>query len=708
MSIKKKRLISKEDLLDPTPLLDQAIQSGLDTGYSSVNDRDIKKAKNAVEWTIGAEFLNVVPYPKQLQDIIFFFSSVCFFCSDTAWLVNTPRNASLGEILERCQLMINGRCPRCKRNVVEMRYEWCLDPSRCFDGYIKPDVPNELCAVKGQRSGKSIEAAIMSTYVLHRYLKLPNPSRWFGLLKKQVLHMTFCAVTAKQAWENMWQPFSDLVDDSPWFQEYHKFLDDEAQRLGAEFWSKKDTYLWYGHKRLSASFAPSDVRSLRGRTRYLTVIDEMGWYGSSNGVMADGDGTHRSLDRSLATLRNAARFIRKKKPNTPDAYMLTISSPSSVIDPIMRRYNNSAKSPRVYAIKLATWQCHPTMTEEDLRSQEGLVGELQFQSDYGANPPYSDDPWWESRAHLEGLCRKETEVTSRAFSYHLESQPDMSGKWNWIWADLTPLGMDKFSPRILTLDVGEKACSFSWALSHYNRQEDMCIVDEVGEVAPGENERIHLSNMWLHTILPLVRAFRFIHIVWDRWESSNYVSELRTTHKIRAEQYSVKSTDCKMLRSDMLNSKISFPTPETTIEQLPIGNNRALANFPRTHLLLQILTIRGASSVPIKPQGGNDDTFRCVLLANAFLRQHTDEYKFGAAYSKSRCVALGRGGRGVGGGGNSITSIMGANGTATALGGRVDVRILVDVLQGFFDLLLHRIEDHEIVDGAFRRDKFLH
>jgi intein/homing endonuclease len=1168
----KKKLFSPEDILDPTEILDKAIANGLDSGYSDLEEGDIEFAPNAVEWMTGAKFLNVRPYPKQLQDILHYFTSVCYFCSDTDYLVDIPVDANLPDIFDRMQPMEFGRCPQCKRNVVEMRHEWCLDPKNTYEGYIKPDQPNELCAVKGQRcvvgstlvqsrhqglvpiktveigeelwtprgwkkvratykfknkktyriklrgglslrgglkhrvlvitdtgklkfrrfsklkvgdrvacqpkdycrltfnrvveieqapradlydlnidghtywsqgivshnSGKSIQTAMMSTYVIHQFLQLPNPGKWFRLLKRQVLHATFVSVTATQAWENLWQPVSDLIDGSPWFDNYHEFLDSEGERVGAELWNKKDTYLWYGHKALAISFSSSDVRTLRGRTRLLCVapdsivssnmgqveigsickdpglaepppdlilathkkptkpsllirrepeptlkletehgyeligsydqpvfvlkpdatvvkrllkhtkpgdrlilgtrgvwptkipswvwsrertgfrqtdlesglptklsldlarvlgyhgaegslsvgngnhqfrfsntdpqvfkdfvhsfqralnftpktyrvpkesitkatkdayiaemyskdlcdwltflgaggksgtkevpwvilqapkpfvieylralfegdghvdenlvrlelkskrlvrqvhvlltylgivgrfrscyrpeydatywnvalfghdrnlflekvgflefkprpsryskegefdldlslvrscqlqrtsavtevvpgpnietcdftipgphsfyanglavgnsgIDELAWFSSgtatSGKIRADGDGTWRALDRSLATIRNGAAAIRKNKFNTPDGHMFCLSSPSSVTDPIMRRYRKASKSPRMYAVKSATWECNPHFTEESLRAQEGDVDEVTFLCDFGASPPFANDPWWGSQAQLLGLCR--TDHHERPlFTYSQEMQADVLGGQDlmWIWGDLKP-SPDKQTPRILALDTGEKNCSFSWCLAHYLKHEDTVVIDQVGEIAPGDDHRIHLGNMWEKVILPLVKSFHFLYVVWDRWESSQYVSDLRTKYFVRAEQYTSTRADANQLRSDMLNSKISFPQPEIAVEDLPIGDNRLLAMYPTSNLLLQVMTVRkGNGGVPIKPQGGNDDTFRTVLLADTYIRNYPLEFgRYQRAFGGGSFMAGGSRGRGRGG-----------------------------------------------------------
>jgi len=668
------------EILDPTDLLLEAISNGLDAGYAQIDDRDIERAPNAVVWMLSPKYLNIKPYPKQIEDAIHIFTAACYFCSDTEYLLDIPVDEKLGNIRDRTVLMRYGKCPRCGRNAMEMRREWCLDPANTFGGRIRPVPPNDIVALEGQRSGKSTKTAMFSTWVLHQYLMLPNPTKYFNLLENVgALHSTFVSVTAEQAWENLWQPFSDFIDSSPWFRRYHKWLDDRGKELGIELWNKPDTYLWYGVKRLALSFAPADQRTLRGRTRFIGAVDEIGWFGASKDrtgtsrVRADGDGTVRALDRSLATLRNNSIKKRKKGKNPPDAYLFTISSPSSRTDPIMRRYKKAERSLRMYYVKRETWNSNPNFTEESLREQEGDADERDFQCDFAVNPPYSDDPWWDSLDALMELCSPKDQ--------HLwYGKPQIvrdptSQRTRYLTYKIEKMNTDKMTPRILAFDMGHKACSFSWVIARYDKQEDTVIVEDVGELAPNQElqERIHFGAMWDDLIKPLIENFLFLNIVWDRWESTRYVADIRTKYKIRADQYSPGMKDGKNFKSDMLNGRIVFPKPECAISELEVGDNVAMALKPKAHLLFQCLTARNGNGLPLKPHGkmNNDDTLRAALLAQIYIRANADDYGR-YQWRGARCVGIGVGGRMAGGRGIPLggVPIIGIGGRAIGVGPR--------------------------------------
>jgi hypothetical protein len=561
---------------------------------------------------------------------------------------------------------------------MEMSRKWCLDPANTFGGRIRPTPPNDIVALEGQRSGKSTKTAMYSTWVLHQYLMLPNPTKYFGLLENVgALHSTFVSVTAEQAWENLWQPFSDFVDSSPWFRRYHKWLDERGRDMGIELWNKPDTYLWYGHKRLGLSFAPADQRTLRGRTRFISAVDEIGWFGASRDrtgtsrVRADGDGTVRALDRSLATIRNNTTLKRKRGKNPPDAYLFTISSPSSATDPIMRRYKKAEKSPRMYYVKRPTWESNPNFTEESLREQEGDSDDRDFQCDFGVNPPYSDDPWWDNLDALLELCaRKEEHLW---LGRPTVVKDPTSSRTRYLTYKIETINPDKTIPRILAFDMGEKACSFSWVIGRYDKHEDTVIIEDVGELAPNVElgEKIHFGKMWENLIKPLLENFRFLNVVWDRWESTRYVADIRTKYKIRADQYSPGMKDGKLFKSDMLNGRIVFPLPECKISELEIGDNVAMATKPKAHLLFQCLAARNGNGLPLKPQGGNDDTLRASLLAQIYIRANAEEYGR-YQWRGARCVGVGPGGHVARGGGRPIGGvvILGTGGRAIGIGPR--------------------------------------
>ena len=261
-----------DDHFDPAALADEAIRSNLDPSvFEKIDDRDIRRPVNWFEWCFDRNFLNVTPFPKQVEICVNFFGQFCPRCTDPQFmetdklghrrLLIEPVDCSLGAIQERIVFLQNGVCPRCHVQKPE------LLAKKELNHYYN------LCGAAGMRSSKTVmTAGLIGTYQLARMLLIPSPSKYFGLLEDQTLHGTFCAITAGQAYETLWQAFKDRIGTAPWFQQYHAFLGAEALRLNKEkFYEVKDTFVWYAHKKLSCSYSGPDIRTIRGRTRFMCV-----------------------------------------------------------------------------------------------------------------------------------------------------------------------------------------------------------------------------------------------------------------------------------------------------------------------------------------------------------------------------------------------------------------------------------------------------
>jgi hypothetical protein len=522
--------------------------------------------------------------------------------------------------------------------VLDIRHDWLAVPSNAerWGDRIKEQLPNDFCILQGQRAGKSVATAMYCTYILHRYLIMPDPAAYFGLMPDVgALYGTFVSVGLEQVQSNLWQPFVDMLGTSPWFKTYHDLLKDIGKEQSQEIFVQRDTYLWYKHKRLGISYRASDQRRLRGKTRAFAAVDELSWLrkgklearDSEESMQLSGPGVIRALNNSLMSVRMAARGHREHgRQGVIDAYLMTISSPSSKLDTMMMRAAGAPSSPRRYYVKRTTWQSNPRYTEAALREEVGDMAESKFQTDFACNPPYSDAPWWPDKNELLGLCVPEKQAT-RLWSGSVETVDDglADATYKWMYYKIAQTIRDRYTPRVLALDVGLNNCSFSWSTAHLDK--DTVQIDDVGELAPADGHRIHFGLMWVHVIEKLIKALRFEHVVWDRWESSRYVADLRTEHKVRAEQYTATYRDARALRTDMRNARVRFPPPEVDLDTMS-QNLVDRARTPRAHLLYQVMTVRDPGhAIPTKPDGGTDDSFRTLLLAHATIIANRDTYR---------------------------------------------------------------------------------
>jgi len=129
----------------PSSLISKALASDMDPGvFSVLNEDDIPKAKNFAEFCLGKKFLNVVPYPRQLQIGLGLFEDHCPSCTNPDWVHGEEKTLDLfdqpiSEILDNVQFLEFGKCPKCGSNRTDFVKK----------GYFHN--PTELAACCGQR-----------------------------------------------------------------------------------------------------------------------------------------------------------------------------------------------------------------------------------------------------------------------------------------------------------------------------------------------------------------------------------------------------------------------------------------------------------------------------------------------------------------------------------------------------------------------------
>lgn len=244
----------KRNLWSPADIIDDIVSSEFDPRlFELVNDKDIPRPNNAIEFLTGPNFLSIDLFPRQWQIALEYFNAYCPYCSDTNFVrnkivVDTP----VEEIQDRVVLYNNAVCPKCGRN----RYD------AVNDGMHKPYEHFVGCV--GQRAGKSKTAGMFSATILQQYLSLPNPVGFYRL-GNDILKGTFVGIRFQDAVDNLWRPFESIVRASPWFKVYHDFLDAEGIRLGEELYKIRDSFIVYTYKSIACEAAGPDKRKLRGR-----------------------------------------------------------------------------------------------------------------------------------------------------------------------------------------------------------------------------------------------------------------------------------------------------------------------------------------------------------------------------------------------------------------------------------------------------------
>lgn len=262
-----------DDFFSPVQLIEDVISTNYDpASFAQVDESDIPFAVNPLQFVLSEKFLNINLFPKQLIYVADFFNCYCPYCSDVKWLANEVEvDTRTDDILDKMTLYRKGYCRKCGSNKFQAQQEGLLKPY------------SQLIGVAGQRSGKSVLTAILSATILHMYLRYPNPIDFLGLINT-TLHGTFVGLNFHSAKDNLWEPFNNILETSPWYQMYHDFLKRESNDIGRELFKHRETFLVYNHKHLTLYPSGPDKRKLRGRTRFMCCLVGNSLVNTGNGL----------------------------------------------------------------------------------------------------------------------------------------------------------------------------------------------------------------------------------------------------------------------------------------------------------------------------------------------------------------------------------------------------------------------------------------
>lgn len=578
-----------------------------------IDDSDFELGKNFFEFAVSDKGLKVTPFVAQALIAVRLFGEYCPRCSDNDYFDNYKVDDTYDKLRSKICFLEHGVCPSCNATQAKLyRKE-------------KLNIYQELAVSAGQRSGKSALVAMLVAYLMHRMLKLQNPNSVYSVQRSEILRGTFVALTYAQAKETLWDPFLGNVMESPWFREYHDMLNMYQERTGEILYKLNETYITYNHRRLAIYPSGPDERTLRGRTRWLSVIDELGWFDNgagTNKVKMGARGVYQALERSLRTLRSAAQDLWERgHTEVPTGYFLNVSSPSSVRDKIMELVRQAQGSKKILGLIRPTWEMNPKVTRKHL-DEEFRIDPIMAMRDYGAQPP----------------------LTSNAFLTKGMVTPSVGDKPNFIklvhknkvskktgdTSRYAVIDKIKHSQKgsCLALDAGYVNNSFAFAVGTLDGHREPRI-DIVGEIMPVPGIRLNFSRIYSSVIVPIIKARNVQLLCADRWNSLKILSDAEEELDIQTRQYSLKYSDMRLFKDYLENNQITLPNPKRTLDDiLEYTHSEYPGCFngdPIGHFYLQLLTVQDTGSSVIKGDQLTDDMVRATMLCTRMLLE--DDYE---------------------------------------------------------------------------------
>lgn len=537
--------------------------------------------------------------------------------------------------------------------------------------------------ILNHNSGKSAFFNLFVPYVLHKWVKVNKPVETLGLMKDAILIGSLGALTFQKANELLWQPISNAIADSKWWQQYFEILDYYGERSGTELYKFKDTFLALNHKQIIVAPVGPSKRKLRGATRILGVLDEIGWFphGEDNEQkeMANANEVYISLDRSLKTVRNAtARLLEQGMDNIPNGYMAGISSPSSYNDKIMTLVRTHEGSREVLTGHFPTWEMNPMFKKEDF-AKEYRDDPVKAERDFGANPPMAENPWISNVSQLNDLFDGRFNI-----KYQYNYLVNKSGK-ETVYAKV--LGAHKPSSvpaTVMAIDAGYSNNSFALSIvtpelglgSRIKGARVLALL----EVAPKKGQNvINFAKLFDEVVKPLVDQFNVKLVATDRWQSILLLQKLEEETGVATDTYSLRPADFEYIRDYLLDDDqtLHFPKPEIDIGKIFTFSMdeypHCFRYMPNAHLYHQFSTVNldGRGNVD-KGNGFTDDLLRATCLGISYCLNQEDVIKYkldGAKVNEVRAIGT-RQASSLTSGGTISAKATGGSFTGTSLGSR--------------------------------------
>ncbi len=576
-----------------------------------IDDRDFKLADSYFDFSINMCAARP-PFARQMWISYKLLGEWCPSCSDPAWekIKNVPVDFPTKDIPEHVQFLVHGVCPKCKTTKRD----------HIKSGRIKPFQQGILCL--GQRSGKSTMISSLGAYQTHRMLKIPKLSSLTQYIQSfSPLTATFVALNFGKAKTLLYDPWKNFISETNWFQEYFKMLDHYGNQYGQEFYKVLNEAAVFNHKNLRIYPSSPNKDTLRGDTRWMAGIDELGLFALAQSrdeieeegerKLANADETHTSLLNSLVTVQNAMEdlVMKQKMYHLPFAMLFNISSPKHEKDKMMRLLKEAKGSKSMFGVNLATWKVNPGMPRSSPMIVERYrTDPIAAERDFGAKPPATT-----SNYLTASLLKNDVFVGARnAHRIEYDNTSEFT-KAKAILNRAVPF------PSVTAIDAGLVNNSFAAGSGYYDFKEGKIVISCLVEAIPVSKRPIDFNYMYRNVIVPLVNDTNSIMLIADRWNSVDLLhripEDVKPGWEIKSKQYTLKRRDFVNQLTMFQNKNIILPPTERPMDTIPsIENYRELKHEPISHYYLQCLTVKDTGNTLTKGDNYTDDLFRVVTL----------------------------------------------------------------------------------------------
>lgn len=623
--------MDKKNVLDIEGMMSSVADAGLDPSILETK-LNLPKASSIIEWVEGENFRNAGWFARQAEQAVRLFADYCPECTDLDYLDNVPVSDPMVRFKERVAVLEHGVCPRCHKDRKKSFTAWWEGIGKDkFPDYANYDYlpPFELVGCLGQRAGKStMVGGFFSTYIVHRHLCLQDPISYYGVAPDSPFQVSFVATRVENAQKNLWPNFHGAIRNAPWFKLFAQEVRAEEKKLGLKaetLFRIRDTAIHIPIKYLSASCVAAAEGAIRGATRIVAAVDEIAFMEMNpDAKVVNANKTYTALSNSLRTVRSAADTRWRENDYNPiPAIMLNISSPAHKHDKIMSLLADSKKTPRVVGFHFATWEINPKVSREDLRDEE-LRDPAEFALNFGAIPPLAQDPYLaKTEAVAQTQCAREPNIIVDTVYKDIGPDKLVAGALRYAKGNIS-------QPHILALDAGHTNNSFALGLYHVEQEGDGYVVytdglfSAIPERMNGMDIKTHFPAM-ADLVLEIHKNYNLKCVLYDQWQSISDIQRLRAAG-VNALSYSPVWADFEATKNLIYSGKFKTPQWEKPITELDPKDVYDRRKNVYTHFGYQMATVKVAGKKVTKPDVGDDDMWRTLVLAVSKFRLDFPSY----------------------------------------------------------------------------------
>lgn len=412
--------------------------------------------------------------------------------------------------------------------------------------YFKKYTVNEVISMLGKGSGKDFTTRVSFCYVIYLLFCLKNPIDYYNKAPGDNIDMLNLALNAEQANRVFFEPFKNMLANSPWFEGKY-----EPRRLDVSFW-ERPVRCFSGH---------SESEGWEGYNLLIAVLDEIAAFKTDGEMQGDIRGRHSAT----GIYKMSRRSVASRFPSVGKVVLL--SFPRYAGDPIWQRYEEVIADketleksltlkvhddlpdeeanqlnieweedhitaytyPKVWALRRPTWDVNPTITAQDLIA-EFVDDYVDALGRFACMPPEMEDAYF-----------RNTELVRDAFPENKQPPINEAGVFESF------VSPDYEHPRYIHIDLASRFDRAAVAMVHspglievkLGNQTDLLpkiVIDAMRWWEAPKNGEINFGEV-RDFIFNLQRmGYNIQKVTFDEWQSTMMMQE-----------FQAKNIDCDKL-----------------------------------------------------------------------------------------------------------------------------------------------------------------